>query len=197
MEEINFKEPFFEKILRYLRARIVLSYIHNAGVICDIGCGYNAYFLNKAEKYISKGYGIDKKVCINTTDKIIVQRAEFFNNLSFQNDYFDAVTMIAVIEHLKDYNSIIKEVYRILKPEGLLIITTPTIHARKFLDFLAFRLNILNKEEIKEHYKYFDKKDIIALLENNYFFIKKYSYFEFKLNSIVVAIKKQIVKERL
>ncbi|MHB1443904.1 MAG: class I SAM-dependent methyltransferase, partial [Candidatus Humimicrobiaceae bacterium] len=126
-----FKEPFFEKILRYLRARKVLSYIHKAEVICDIGCGFNAYFLNKAKKYITKGYGIDKKVSIKSTDKIILQRAEFFDNLPFQNNFFDAVTMIAVIEHLQDYNSIIKEIYRILKPEGLLIITTPTTQAKK------------------------------------------------------------------
>ncbi|GAG55014.1 unnamed protein product [marine sediment metagenome] len=145
--------------------------------------------MNKAKKIIIKGYGIDKKVNIKVADNIILEKAEFFNYLPFKDNYFDAVTLIAVLEHLKDYNPIIKEIYRILKPKGLLIITTPTTQAKKILEFLAYKLQILNKEEIKEHSQYFSKNKIIDLLEKNRFVIKKYAYFEFKLNSITVASK--------
>ena len=185
----KFKEPFLEKFLRYLRAKIVISCLGGSKIICDIGCGFNAYFLSKVKKIITKGYGIDKKVNIKETGNIILEKAEFFNNLPFKDNYFDAVTMIAVLEHLKDCNSIIKEAHRILKPKGLLIITTPTTQAKKLLEFLAYKLHILNKEEIKEHCQYFNKNEITGLLENNHFFVKKYAYFEYKFNSIAVAIK--------
>jgi len=185
----KFKEPFLEKILRYIRAKKVISCLSGSKIICDIGCGFNAYFLRKVKNIIIKGYGIDKKLNIKETGNIIFKKTEFFNNLPFSNNYFDAVTMIAVLEHLNDCNSIIKEANRILKPEGLLIITTPTAKAKKLLEFLAYKLSILNKKEIKEHCNYFNKNEIIELLENNHFFIKKYANFEFKFNSIVVALK--------
>ena len=45
--------------------------------------------------------------------------------LPFRDGCFDLVTMIEVIEHLRSYNVVLKEVRRVLKLGGRLYVTTP------------------------------------------------------------------------
>ena len=47
--------------------------------------------------------------------------------LPFPADYFDTVLMIAVIEHMVDPNSVLKNLRRMLRPGGRLILDTPNI----------------------------------------------------------------------
>ena len=50
----KFKEPILEKILRYIRVKEVISHLGDSKIICDIGCGFNAYFLSKVKNIIVK-----------------------------------------------------------------------------------------------------------------------------------------------
>ena len=47
--------------------------------------------------------------------------------LAFDNNVFDAAITFQVVEHIKDDHAFIKEIHRVLKPGGKLIITTPNI----------------------------------------------------------------------
>lgn len=47
--------------------------------------------------------------------------------LPFEDQSFDLVTITEVVEHLENYHAIIREIHRILRPEGQVIITTPNI----------------------------------------------------------------------
>jgi len=60
--------------------------------------------------------------CNDKNIKIIQGDAQ---SLPFKNNEFDIITATAVIEHLEKPVQMIKESYRCLKPEGILIITTP------------------------------------------------------------------------
>ena len=68
----------------------------------------------------------------------------------FNDDFFDLVVMFDVIEHLKSPFNVLKHVYRISKPEGKLIITTPNLNA---LD--RFIKKLIGKEY--EWYGFYDK----------------------------------------
>jgi 2-polyprenyl-3-methyl-5-hydroxy-6-metoxy-1,4-benzoquinol methylase len=46
---------------------------------------------------------------------------------NFGSDFFDVVTMLETIEHLLDPRSAVSEAYRILRPGGALILTTPNL----------------------------------------------------------------------
>ncbi|MBN1446042.1 MAG: class I SAM-dependent methyltransferase, partial [Candidatus Omnitrophica bacterium] len=48
-------------------------------------------------------------------------------NTSFPDNFFDAVTMHAVLEHISEPIDALKEVHRILKEKGELIISVPNI----------------------------------------------------------------------
>lgn len=45
--------------------------------------------------------------------------------LPFPDDHFDAVIVSEVLEHLPDYHAALREVRRVLKPEGRLCVTVP------------------------------------------------------------------------
>lgn len=47
--------------------------------------------------------------------------------LPYDDDYFDYVSCLELIEHLENPQSIIRKAYRVLKPGGVFILTTPNI----------------------------------------------------------------------
>lgn len=47
------------------------------------------------------------------------------NRALFDNEFFDVVVSIEVMEHVADLNNYLRDIYRLLKPEGIFIWTTP------------------------------------------------------------------------
>ena len=47
--------------------------------------------------------------------------------LPYANGKFDLVTCTEVVEHLENYRRLLREMYRVLKPGGTVIITTPNV----------------------------------------------------------------------
>lgn len=96
--------------------------------ILDIGAG-TGRFVIPFSKMGFDTYGIDISqkmldVIINKTEKI--QNLHLYNanakNIPFQDNFFDFVTSYRVIIHIPDYEKVIQEVYRVLKPNGYAII---------------------------------------------------------------------------
>ena len=97
--------------------------------------------------------------------------------LSLRDNSFDVIILQDVIEHLYDPKSLINEVIRILKPGGMVYMSTPNKYS--IFNFLADPhwglpvVSILKREKIRNYFlKYFRKrefnrKDIPELLSLN------------------------------
>lgn len=60
-------------------------------------------------------------------------------NLPFTDNSFDLVTCTEVIEHLEHYRQTLREIHRVLRPGGTLVITTPNIlNLKSRIRFLVF-----------------------------------------------------------
>lgn len=199
MRKISFGENgsiFLENILLFLRLRQIKKYLKNIGnkkVICDIGCGYNAKSLQELLKNfpeIEKCVGVDISINKNLNiEKINLIKSDLNKALPINNDSFDVVISLAVIEHLDNYNLVIREMHRILKTGGYLFLTTPSKFSKPILEFLAFKLKILDETEIRDHKKYFLKNELKEILKNYLLNDIKIKSFQLGLNTLVVCRK--------
>lgn len=187
---MKMKEELLEPFLRKMRIQKIKKYVPNNCILCDVGCGLNAKFLNDMSPFIKKGIGIDKKVDDLKSNKIELIRTKLDDKLPINSNYVDCVTLLAVLEHLENPYQILNECHRILRPGGVLILTTPTPSSKPILEFLSFKLNIVSSEEISDHKNYFNCDQLIRILEHDCGFRNVVAKtFQFGLNNFVVATK--------
>ncbi len=182
---------FLDKFFRWLRLRKVIKYIPENSVVCDIGCGTQAFFLKKISSKISRGIGFDEEVSDYYGKKYELRRQKISDRISLEKETCDVVTMTAVLEHLAFPQEILNESFRVLKNGGKLILTTPTPSAKPVLECLARRLRLIDKNEIEDHKNYFDANAVKRMLKKSGFAeknIKNY-HFELFLNNLIVAKK--------
>jgi SAM-dependent methyltransferase len=122
------------------------------GRILDIGCGSYPYFLSHT--YFKEKFAIDQLTKPQSVSKINWFSLNLNDepHLPFEDEYFSAITMLAVAEHLSPTSlvSLFKDVYRTLEPNGKLIITTPAAWSDGLLRIFA-QMQLVSKEEIDEH----------------------------------------------
>jgi len=184
-------DSFLDKVFQRMRNRKIIRYIPEDSVVCDIGCGREGNFLKMVSNFIKKGIGFDEKAENFRAPKYEIKRFCILENIPLEDGSCDIVTMLAVLEHFSNPQTVLNESFRILKKGGKLILTSPSPLAKPILEFLAFKLKMIDRREIKDHKNYFWPKDIKNMLfksgfeENN---IKNY-FFELFLNNLIIAKK--------
>ena len=94
------------------------KYAH--GNFLDLGCGnkpYETLYKPLTEKQI----GCD----IIQSDKNRVDVICLATDLKFDNNSFDSILCTQVLEHVYDHHTMMKEVFRVLKPGGHIVLTVP------------------------------------------------------------------------
>jgi len=86
--------------------------------------------------------------------------------LPFDDGVFDVVVATAVIEHVPDARKMLEECYRVLKENGLCIVTTPN----PFFEYIATKIGHL---EDGQHHKTFNLQELKSLFESHGFNILK------------------------
>ena len=96
----------------------------------DVGCGYG-YLVKEAREFSVGGmsiqsFGVDiSKYAISKSDaKQWLTRGDTCN-LPFKDETFDVVSAFHIVEHLPRPIDALKEYYRVLNVNGLLIMITP------------------------------------------------------------------------
>jgi len=106
----------------------VLSLLEDidAKVILDVPCGMG--ILSEKLKWIGFdviALDLEEKKYVPEDNKVVV--ADLNEGVPFKDASFDMVVSIEGIEHLKDTEKTIKEIYRVLKNGGYLILSTPNV----------------------------------------------------------------------
>lgn len=144
----------------------VIRFIPQGKVVCDVGCGYRGLFLFRYQAHFGRAYGLD--IAVNealNSGRVTLRAADLNTHIPLPDNSVDVVTSLAVLEHLSDRQKHLQEIYRILKPGGQLLLTTPTPRNKPLLELLAFRLHVTDATEIADHKCYLSSKDLRQLLQ--------------------------------
>ena len=189
-----------EKYLAKLRgkqANLLIPAAYRQGSILDIGCGLCPLFLLSTD--FRDKYGLDKEIDKKRIESTAIQGIKLINfdleqetQMPLARNCFDVVVLLAVLEHLypEKVVAVLKEVQRILKPGGMLIVTTPAAWTDNLLKLLA-KLRLVSSVEIEEHKETYSHSRIAARLKMAGFLEAqmKFGYFELGLNIWATARK--------
>ncbi len=126
----------------------------------DVGCG-DGKWTSEIDSFLkpTKTIGIDISERAIGFAKLIVPSVQFeivnAGELQFPDNKFDLVTAIEVIEHIDEsgQDAMLHEIHRVLKENGLLILTTPS----------------WNLKLPKFHFRHYSEEELRGLLVRNRF----------------------------
>jgi SAM-dependent methyltransferase len=167
-----------------------------SGRVLDVGCGTSPFFLQNTD--FREKYGVDRIPASGVEklgpQQIIVENFDFTlrRPLPFQDNFFDTITMLAVLEHLEAETILFigREVHRVLRQGGVFVGTTPVWWADSILRNMA-RLGVVSREEIEEHKTFFSRDKLQSTIAEAGFFKEGITTgsFEFGMNLWFAAQK--------
>lgn len=126
------------------RAREIIEGINprNGDKVLDLGCGDGFYLFLLSNlgfnlKLVGSDFdqlGLEAAKRNLKNEKISFTGGDLMKRLPFANNEFDKIILSEVAEHLPDDLKGLKEVYRVLKPEGTLCISVPNANYPLFWD---------------------------------------------------------------
>jgi SAM-dependent methyltransferase len=134
--------------------------------ILDIGCGAGNMIHHLARYGSVRGIEVDPRpVKIARERGYDVRLGDATQEIPFPNATFDLVTALDVIEHVDADETILRESYRVLRPGGSLLITTP-----------AFQWLWSHNDDLNAHKRRYAAADLRAKMQRAGFNVKRLSY---------------------
>jgi SAM-dependent methyltransferase len=144
----------------------------------DYGCGDGRYY-----NYLIDRGALKENIFGTEVSKIRIDRCKelgwencfltnFLEPLPFEDNFFDVISMVEVVEYIpkNDIDFYIKEIKRVLKPNGLFILTTPNYPIKRFYDIwdAFFGKKWARLKDDPTHVTLYNQRKMIQLL-NKYF----------------------------
>ncbi len=159
------------------RHQVALELLRGGQRLLDIGCwdGYLLERIREAGLY-RELYGVDI-----APEGVETVRAKGFqaevvdlnhHSLPFPDEHFDGVTALAVLEHIFDPYAVIREIHRVLRSGGELVIDVPNVASfTNRIRILFGRLPVTSRDPGWDggHLHYFTKHSLDQFLQNEGF----------------------------
>lgn len=145
-------------------------------VLLDIGCGEGRHVIHACLEHNILGIGVDMSardlttarerflpfVGYNASSQFSLQRGDA-TRLPFADHSIDKIICSEVLEHIENYQAVLSEIKRVLKPGGLLAVSVP----RAWPEKICWRLSAAYHQVEGGHIRIFDseqlKREIQAL----------------------------------
>lgn len=155
-------ESWLDRLLCRWRYRQIVRRVPRDVAVLDLGCGYRGNLLKTLSRRIREGLGLDQSVSeIPAAPNVKLMRCRIDSPWELKDESFDVITSLALVEHLERPDVFFSECYRVLRPGGCLLMTTPSKMAKPVLEFLAFRLGIISRKEIADHKRYYNSTELV------------------------------------
>lgn len=171
---------------KVIEARIVWEFLglKRGEVVCDVACGSGLHSIEMARRGCQV-YGVDiseasiemaKSLAKGCNCHFQVGDAE---NLPFESGMFDKVVSVCALEHFDDDEKALAEMSRVLKDDGILVLTVDSF------TYEGIKRSLQRKHKNDHHVvNYYSANSIKQKLERHGFIVEKSKYF---INSAVSA----------
>lgn len=169
----NFNKEWFVQGLQVIDS---LNLFNSNTKYLDLGCGNGEFLELINSKYKVQGVGADYsenhlKIVHNkgfeTCSCNFDNENEIENLINKYQNAFDIITSFEVIEHIFDLDAFLTTIWRLLKKDGKLIISTPNVACISYRIYSMFRGNIPVSEG--HHIRFFSPKRLHQTLLLNGF----------------------------
>lgn len=152
--------------------------LNKSDIILDVGCG-------NGQNSIKTSYSVKKVIGVDLNKQLLIQALkeakrrkrknisyktfDLETRLKFQDNFFNKILFLDVLEHLKNRDQILMELKRIIKPGGFLFLSVP--NSQTSWKKLQRKAGFCSYSD-PDHKIEFSKIQIVRLLEKHGFFIK-------------------------
>jgi len=179
--------------------KIILKFSRGKQKILDVG-GFDGYISRKIKStrpkssfYVldtdKKGLEIAQKNGLKVVNSSVTK-------IPFKSETFDLVLCLDLIEHVKKDSIMVKEISRVMKKKGILILSTPFKEGITFPFLSKSRIEEVNLSwgHVRKGYSYMELKDLFR--KNRLKVKKKSKYFNILTRSIyrIIALSKVPIK---
>lgn len=150
--------------------------------VLDFGSG-SGFLVNELQKQGIDAYGVDNsREAITYGTSLGIKNLSVLANkkpLPFTDGYFDCVLAMDVLEHLPEEQYVLSELKRVLKKDGVLVITVP-----------AYMFLWGRQDEVSQHFRRYTMGRIIEVIRlSGDFDMLKRSYFNTFLFPLVSLVR--------
>jgi SAM-dependent methyltransferase len=127
IDDLAYKETFYwwHRVRRHNLFRFLSARIEPSARVLEIGCGTGANLREGGARWIA-GVGVDLEMrALAYCRDLAVVQADALTTLPFADTTFDAVVLLDVLEHLSDAGALMREIFRVLRRGGTVVIMVP------------------------------------------------------------------------
>ncbi len=177
------QESPLEGLLTYLRTRKVAPHVRGK-VVLDFGCGEHLRTLRSLAKDLRRGYGYD----ILFQELPPQQTEDGFNIYGRLIDIpedIDCITSLACFEHIEssELPVVLRELSQHTPQHTIILGTVPTPPAKPVLEFLSYKLGLIDASQVRDHRIYYDKSNLAEVVVQGGWSLAAYRTFQFGMNS--------------
>ena len=105
---------------------------------------------------------------------------------------YEVVLSMAVFEHINpnDLIEILKKLAIFTSNDAIIFGTTPTPLARPILEFLSYKLKLIDESQIRDHKVYYDELWLSQILLKTDWILTSYKTFQFGMNAEFTIVKR-------
>jgi SAM-dependent methyltransferase len=172
-ENFGSKEEYLLYLRHLFAYGIATDHIAKDGFVLEAGSGegYGTSLLSKNVGNIV-GLDVDEPTVIRARKKYgsgnCVFRLYDGHRIPFDDNQFDAIISFQVIEHIQDDRNFISEIYRVLKNNGIFILTTPN---------RTLRLKPGQRPWNRYHVREYDPNELELVLKSKFSDVKVWGIF--------------------
>lgn len=141
-------EGFLSLWLQEQRINAALPYL-SKGKVLDFGCG-NGQLARYIDPSLYIGIDINPAAVRISQKRFPSHTFLISNGEGLETNQFGNIAALAVLEHLSEPSLYLKKFHDVLKPQGMLVITTPNPAFRNFHEWGA-RLGVFSMKAAEEH----------------------------------------------